>query len=222
MENAYLKGHDLIKEIQALPDIHQPARTRTPPLDPSGFSDTSDEEDADEESANGSGEEDQENSKRSLKSQTSAENPIAVSHAPPLPLLREAKMLYRSVMEYSSSPKVVDLSELNERRLEASRKKGVGSLGLGSGLVQSGGEQRGDAGVLETGGEGIVINKFRTEKDANIVGAGVWMPRKKMPVQQVLERKMRGERLGERVRGLVERVERANVRNVASVGVKVT
>jgi dynactin 1 len=35
-ENAYLKGQDLLKEIEALPPLREP----TPPLDPSGASDT--------------------------------------------------------------------------------------------------------------------------------------------------------------------------------------
>lgn len=42
-------------------------------------------------------------------------------------------------------------------------------------------------------------------KRAEAKGGKVWLPRKKMPSQQVLERKMEGERLSRRVQGLMER-----------------
>jgi dynactin 1 len=71
-------------------------------------------------------------------------------------LSNERKKLYRDVMKYSSAPRVVDLSALNAKRVEAK-------------------------------------------------GGKVWMPRKQMPSQQVLERKMEGERLSRRVHGLLER-----------------
>ncbi|KAJ3756468.1 dynactin [Lentinula raphanica] len=142
-ENAYLRGHDLIREIQALPVLSEPRghRPPTPDLDPSGLSDTDAEEDADTDEL--------EDSK---------------PQKPKLPLLTETKLLYRSVMRYSSSPLVVDLSEVNERRLEVPPRVG-----------------------------------------------GVWMPMKKMPAHQLLERRLRGEKLSERVRELVNRVERASV-----------
>ncbi|KAF8893676.1 dynein associated protein-domain-containing protein [Gymnopilus junonius] len=129
-ENSFLKGHDLLREIEALPPLTLPTpRIPTPPLDPSGNSDTSDS-DSDED-------------------------------APPTPptlfsLATETKKLYRDVMKYSSAPRVVDLSALNARRAEAK-------------------------------------------------GGKVWLPRKKMPAQQVLERKMEGEKLSRKVHGLLER-----------------
>ncbi|KAJ3888804.1 dynactin [Lentinula edodes] len=141
-ENAYLRGYDLIREIQALPLIPVPRSSRppTPALDPSGLSDTDTDTEGDEEYNDLA-------SRTTLKKSSSSQ---------PLPLLTETKLVYRSVMKYTSSPRVVDLSEVNARR-------------------------------------------------------GVWMPRKRMPAHQVLERKIKGERLGERVRGLMERVERASV-----------
>ncbi|KAJ3860138.1 dynein associated protein-domain-containing protein [Lentinula novae-zelandiae] len=153
-ENAYLRGYDLIREIQALPIIPVPRTSRplTPGLDPSGLSDTDMDtgEDTDEDTS---------------PSKTKTEKKKIILSGPhSLPLLTETKLVYRSVMKYTSSPRVVDLSEVNARRLEVSRGRG-----------------------------------------------GVWMPRKRMPAHQVLERKVRGERLGERVRGLMERVERASV-----------
>ncbi|KAK1224892.1 hypothetical protein PQX77_012169 [Marasmius sp. AFHP31] len=132
MENMHLKGHDLLKEIEALPPLPEPiARMPTPQLAPSGLSDT----DSDSES----------------------EGLSSPRRSPPTTLrslATETKLLYRDVIQFSSSPKVVDLSELNEKR------KG---------------------------------------------GTKVWMPRKKMPAQQVLDRKMEAERLSRRVKGLLDR-----------------
>ncbi|KAF9478081.1 dynactin [Pholiota conissans] len=125
-ENSYLKGHDLLREIEALPPLPGP-REPTPPLVASGNSDT-EESDTDE-----------------------APRPVTL-----FSLSTETKKLYRDVMNYSSAPRVVDLSALNAKRVEAK-------------------------------------------------GGKVWMPRKKMPSQQVLERKMEGERLSRRVHGLLER-----------------
>jgi dynactin 1 len=128
MENTYLKGHDLLREIESLPPLVTPVhRTPTPPLDPSGHSDT-EESDSDE----------------------SPTTPTLFS------LATETKKLYRDVMKYSSSPRVVDLSVLNTKMTAAK-------------------------------------------------GGKVWLPRKKMPAQQVLERKMEGSRLSRKVHGLLER-----------------
>jgi dynactin 1 len=127
-ENSYLKGHDLLREIESLPPLPESInRLPTPPLDPSGLSD-SDDSDSDT--------------------------------LPPPPTLRsltaETKMLYRDVIKFSSSPRVVDLSALNAKRAEAK-------------------------------------------------GGKVWMPKKKTPAHQVLERKMEGERLSRRIQGLLDR-----------------
>ncbi|KAG1742767.1 dynein associated protein-domain-containing protein [Suillus paluster] len=95
-ENSYLKGQDLLKEIQALPTLPEPvSRVHTPPLDPSGQSDT-DESD---------------------------------SETPPAPptirsLATETKVLYRDVIKFSSSPRVVDLSALHAKRAESDCKGG--------------------------------------------------------------------------------------------------
>ena len=91
MENSYLKGQDLLREIESLPPLVQPiTRMPTPALDPSGNSDT-EESDSDE------------------------------SPAPPtlFSLSTETKRLYRDVMKYSSAPRVVDLSDLNSKRAAA-------------------------------------------------------------------------------------------------------
>jgi dynactin 1 len=107
--------------------LHPVPRTATPPLLPSGDSDTEDSD-----------------------SERPSTPPTLFS------LGTETKQLYREVMKYSSSPKVVDLSVLNAKRAEAK-------------------------------------------------GGKVWLPRKKYPAQQVLDRKMEGERLSRRVHGLLER-----------------
>ncbi|KAG2744177.1 hypothetical protein P692DRAFT_20745270, partial [Suillus brevipes Sb2] len=95
-ENSYLKGQDLLKEIQALPHLQEPiSRIRTPPLGPSGQSDT-DESDT--------------------------EHPPA----PPTirSLATETKVLYQDVIKFSSSPRVVDLSALHAKRAESDCKGG--------------------------------------------------------------------------------------------------
>ncbi|OAX37534.1 hypothetical protein K503DRAFT_850414 [Rhizopogon vinicolor AM-OR11-026] len=95
-ENSYLKGQDLLKEIQGLPPLPDPvSRIHTPPLDPSGQSDT-DESDSE------------------------------LPSTPPTirSLATETKMLYRDVIKFSSSPRVVDLSALNAKRAEGDSKGG--------------------------------------------------------------------------------------------------
>ncbi|KAA1478090.1 hypothetical protein DENSPDRAFT_787589 [Dentipellis sp. KUC8613] len=88
MENSYLKGQDLLKELQALPPLPAPApREPTPPLDPSGLSDT-DDSDSDLEPA-----------------------PPTTLRA----LATERKALYRDVIRFSSSPRIVDLSAMNAK-----------------------------------------------------------------------------------------------------------
>ncbi|KAL4067219.1 dynein associated protein-domain-containing protein [Scleroderma yunnanense] len=87
-ENSYLKGQDLLREIQALPPLPDPvARAATPPLDPSG---TSDSEDSDYD----------------------------IPATPPTlrSLATETKVLYHDVIKFSSSPRVVDLSALHAKR----------------------------------------------------------------------------------------------------------
>jgi dynactin 1 len=104
-----------------------------PPLDPSGLSDTEEDE-----------------SEAELIETTNAYRPTLRT------LATETKMLYRDVLRYSSSPKVVDLSVLQKKREEADHKK-------------------------------------------------TWLPRKKTPAYQVYDRKIKGEKLGRRVKDLIER-----------------
>jgi dynactin 1 len=87
MENSYLKGQDLLKEIQELPPLPEPVKRHpTPPLDPSGLSDT---DDSDCEPSHG---------------------PHTVRS-----IATERKVLYRDVIKFSSSPRVVDLSTLRHK-----------------------------------------------------------------------------------------------------------
>ncbi|KAI9569455.1 dynein associated protein-domain-containing protein [Boletus coccyginus] len=89
-ENSYLKGQDLLKEIQTLPHLPEPVRPPpTPPLDPSTLSDSEESE------------------------------PDLPSPPPTIrSLATETKMLYRDVIKFSSSPRVVDLSALHAKRTE--------------------------------------------------------------------------------------------------------
>jgi dynactin 1 len=123
-ENAYLKGHDLLLELEALPPLPTPPpppRAPTPPLEPSTLSDS--DSDADDDGG---------------------------AHTPP-PSLRalatERKALFRRVMLFSAAPRVVDLA----------------------------GERKG------------------------------WVPRAKQPAAQMLERRVEAEKLGRRVKGLMEK-----------------
>ena len=123
-ENSYLKGQDLLREIESLPRLPTPVlREPTPPLVPSGLSD-SDDSDLD-----------------------GPATPISL-HT----LAAESKLLYREVFKYTASPRVVDITS-------------------------------------------------RSGKD----GARAWMPKKKTPAYQVWERRMEGEKLGRRLKGLLER-----------------
>ncbi|CAL1693902.1 unnamed protein product [Somion occarium] len=87
-ENSYLKGQDLLREIESLPPLYDSiSREPTPALVPSGSSDTSDSE---------------------------TDEPLK----PPSlrTLAAESKILYRDVIKFSSSPKVVDLSLTRKNR----------------------------------------------------------------------------------------------------------
>jgi len=126
-ENSYLKGNDLMRELAELPRLPVPtlgSRQPTPPLDASGLSDT---DESDEES--------------------NVKVPSVRS------LATETKALYREVIKFSSTPRVVDLSATK---------------------TSSGNPK-------------------------------VWMPKKKTPTYQVLERKAQADRLNRRVQGLLER-----------------
>jgi dynactin 1 len=84
MENSYLKGNDSMRELGELPPLPVPTsspRLPTPPLDESGLSDT-DESDA----------------------ESSSKAPSVRT------LTTETKALYREVIKFSSTPRVVDLS----------------------------------------------------------------------------------------------------------------
>ncbi|KAH9996492.1 dynein associated protein-domain-containing protein [Russula vinacea] len=84
MENSYLKGNDSLRELDELPPLPVPTsspRLPTPPLDASGLSDT-DESDT----------------------ETTPKIPSVRS------LRTETKALYREVIKFSSTPRVVDLS----------------------------------------------------------------------------------------------------------------
>ncbi|GJJ08433.1 hypothetical protein Clacol_002649 [Clathrus columnatus] len=88
-ENSYLKGYDLLKDIQSLPPID---RVPTPQLDYSQTPSDSDESDYEQ---------------RPMNLRT---------------LATETKVLYRDVIKFSSSRRVIDLSALNKQRIEQGRK----------------------------------------------------------------------------------------------------
>ncbi|KAI0684674.1 dynactin [Cytidiella melzeri] len=136
MENSYLKGQDLSREVEALPTLPEPIlRQPTPPLVPSRPSD-SDDSDSDSDGP---------------------ATPVSLRT-----LTAESKLLYREVIKYATSTKVVDLSAARSIRTDCGDGK-------------------------------------------------PWMPKKKTPAYQVWERRQQGERLGKRLRGLVERTNHLQV-----------
>lgn len=233
MENSYLKGHDLIREIQELPVIPEPKSRVAKPNSNStpnpnlkskakvkvkskanGNGNDENEVASEPEQANSDSDSDSSSDSESSSSSHGYDSTSSISstyesspssHAPLLSLATETKMLYRSVIKFSSSPRVVDLGEVNRMRLEAgakakARRERVDSQGVQSVHGEGGGGESKDG--LHEGG---MMSGRPT----------VWMPRKKMPAQQVLERRIRAERLGRRVRGLVERVDGYKLKGVS-------
>lgn len=136
MENSYLKGQDLLREVEALPPLPETAsRQPTPPLVPSRASDS---EGSDSDSEDPS-------------------TPVSLRT-----LAAESKLLYREVIKYASTPKVVDLSATRSTRGDGTEGK-------------------------------------------------PWQPKKKTPAYQVWERRQEGERLGKRLKGLLERTNNLQV-----------
>ncbi|KAG8856780.1 hypothetical protein FRB96_006284 [Tulasnella sp. 330] len=119
-ENSYLKGQDLLRDINSLPVLTSFAPA-TPPLSPSPSSTTD------------------------FSLPSSPERPTLRS------LTTESKVLYRDVINYSSSVKVVDLTKLNDGKSKR------------------------------------------------------WIPQKATPAGQLWDGQLEGEKLGRRVRGLLER-----------------
>lgn len=97
-ENAYLKGQDLLKEIQELPPLPSPSVSRlpTPALVASGLSDTDDSD-----------------------GETPSTPPTLRS------LATERKVLYRDVIKFSSNPRIVDLSVRNSKSADGTARPGV-------------------------------------------------------------------------------------------------
>jgi dynactin 1 len=101
-ENSYLKGQDLLREIDSLPPLPGTAARRpaTPPLEQSTVSDSDGDTDQDD---------------------------ARLATPPPRISLRalatETKCLYRDVIQFSSSPRIVDLSVVNAKRAEAKNGK---------------------------------------------------------------------------------------------------
>ena len=91
-ENSYLKGQDLLKEIRSLPPIPDFSRPATPELDRSP-SPTDSDSDFDR-----------------------PRTPTTLND-----LATEASVLYREVLNFSSSPRVVDLSIINKKRIDPVR-----------------------------------------------------------------------------------------------------
>jgi dynactin 1 len=115
MENSYLKGQDLLHEMQALPELRAPIppqRMPTPPLEPSGLSDTDEDDESD-----------------------SSGSPKTKLKPPPTlrSLAAETKLLYRDVIKFSASPRVVDLSATSANRSRSKRLEDGSVVAVGRG-----------------------------------------------------------------------------------------
>lgn len=104
----------MLRELETLPRLSVPIlstpRSATPPLLPSGLSDTStDSEGDDDRSSDEEGGEGLINGSRVIKLNRKS-RPTLRS------LTNETKALYRDVIRFSSSPRVVNLSALNAQR----------------------------------------------------------------------------------------------------------
>lgn len=153
-ENGYLKGQDMLRELRSLPPIDVPSKfyvpSSTPPLVPDTGSD-------DDVPTSPKISRQKTNGKRATAMRPTTvheESPVTVKKETSLRALStETKLLYRELLDYSASPKLVDLQSL-----EAAAKKG-------------------------------------------------WIPQRKTAAHQLWERKREGEKLGRRVKGLMEKVE---------------
>ena len=118
MENSYLKGQDLLHEMQTLPELRVPSsasRMPTPPLEPSGFSDTDEEDDSSDPEG----------------------SPKTKPRQPPtlLSLATETKLLYRDVIKFSASPRVVDLSATSANKSRTKKLEDGSVVAVGRGWV---------------------------------------------------------------------------------------
>jgi len=118
MENSYLKGQDLLHEIQALPELRTPSpssRMPTPPLEPSGLSDTDEEDDGSD----------------------SEGSPKVKSKPPPTlrSLATETKLLYRDVIKFSASARIVDISATSGNRSRSKKSEDGSVVAVGRGWV---------------------------------------------------------------------------------------
>jgi dynactin 1 len=118
-ENGYLKGQDMLRELRSLPPLDIPSKfyvpSSTPPLVPDIGSD-------DDAPASPKQSRPRVNGKKTTATSPPVheESPVTVKKGTSLRALStETKLLYRELLDYSASPKMVDLQSL-----DAAAKKG--------------------------------------------------------------------------------------------------
>ena len=118
-ENGYLKGQDMLRELRSLPPLEVPSKfyvpSSTPPLVPDTGSD-------DEAPLSPKNPRAKVNGKKATPTSPTVheESPVAGKKEISLRALStETKLLYRELLDYSASPKLVDLQSL-----DAGAKKG--------------------------------------------------------------------------------------------------
>lgn len=224
-ENQFLKGQDFLHDIQALPPLRSPRRRparherpqRAPPTPPLDADDTDEHEDEELKEVEdvidvpvvGDKEEERNPSIREL--------------------VTEAKLLYRELLQYSATPKVVDLSVFNTRpRTQLKPLHPPPSSTTDQSSVHPPSSTSPSISPNTTTAANPEIeaqSRSQSKSTQNIskspdvsMGDDVpvrttrgWIPRKKMPAYQVQERKEQGQELGRRVQGLLERVNALGV-----------
>jgi len=165
-ENGYLKGQDMLRELRSLPPLDVPSKFYVPSSTPPLVPDTGSDDDAPPTSPNKPHQ--KVNGKKATLTATRPrvheESPVTVKKEASLRALStETKLLYRELLDYSASPKLVDLQSLEA----AANKKG-------------------------------------------------WIPQRKTAAHQLWERKREGEKLGRRVKGLMEKVESVRMTSLPS------
>lgn len=111
-ENGYLKGQELLKEIQSLPALGELSSASDPPSTPPLVSDAGSDDDSSEvmgvisrkNAAHLEG-----RSHQNVGSQDGAPGSLRS-------LSTESKLLYRELLDYSASPRLIDLEALEQER----------------------------------------------------------------------------------------------------------
>ena len=118
-ENGYLKGQDMLRELRSLPPLDVPSKYYVPSSTPPLVPDTGSDDDV-PASPKSSRQKVKRKNATTVSPTVHEEPPVAGKKETSLRALStETKLLYRELLDYSASPKLVDLQSL-----DAAAKKG--------------------------------------------------------------------------------------------------